>query len=100
MLSGSSGFDEGLERQRAEELAGIVPQEAAVGYLEAWIWAGSVDIARGLGSSLTVLAYPGNAWFPLEMYESLRDGLAEACFELVADGAMTRPDLTAAVLVT
>ena len=99
MLSGSAGFDENFERERAEELAGIVPKEAAVGYLEAWISAGSVDVARRLGNRLTVLAYPGNAWFPLEMYESLRDGLTESGFELVEDGPMTRPDLAAPILL-
>jgi hypothetical protein len=33
------------------------------------------------------------------MYESLRDALTAACFELVEDGPMTRPDLTAPVLL-
>jgi len=99
MLSGSAGGDEEFERERAEVLGGIVPQDAAIGYLEAWISAGSVDVARRLGNRLTVLAYPGNAWFPLEMYESLRNGLTEARFELVEDGPMTRPELTAPVLL-
>jgi hypothetical protein len=58
-----------------------------------------MDVARRLGDRVTVLAYPGNAWFPLEMYEALRDSLTGACFELVEDGPMSRPDLTAAVLL-
>jgi pimeloyl-ACP methyl ester carboxylesterase len=99
MLTGSAGGDEDFERERAEELAAAVPQEAAIGYLEAWIAAGSMDVARRLGDRLTVLAYPGNAWFPLEMYESLRSALTAACFELVEDGPMTRPDLAAGVLL-
>ena len=74
-------------------------ESAAHCYLEAWIAGGSVDVARRLGDRLTVLAYPGNAWFPLEMYESLRDALTASCFEVVEDGPMTRPDLTAAVLL-
>jgi pimeloyl-ACP methyl ester carboxylesterase len=98
MLAGSA-HDEDFERERVEELAAVVPQEAAIGYLEAWISAGSVDSARRLGDRLTVLAYPGNAWFPIEMYEALRDALTQACFELVEDGPMTRPDLTADVLL-
>ena len=98
MLSGSAG-DEEFERERVEELAAAVPQEAAIGYLEAWISAGSIAEARRLGSRLTILAYAGNAWFPLEMYESLRDAFTEACFELVEDGPMTRPELTAEVLL-
>ena len=98
MLTGSA-HDQDEERERVEELAAIVPQEAAIGYLEAWIAAESMDVARRLGARLTVLAYPGNAWFPLEMYEALRDSLTEACFELVEDGPMSRPDLTAGVLL-
>src|SRR5687767_8859635 len=98
MLAGSA-HDEDFERDRVEDLAATVPQEAALGYLEAWISAGSTDVARRLGERLTVLAYPGNAWFPLEMYEALRDALTQACFELVEDGPMTRPDLTAEILL-
>ena len=98
MMAGSA-HDEDFERERVEELAATVPQEAAIGYLEAWIAAGSIDVARRLGDRLTVLAYPGNAWFPLEMYEALRDALTQACFELVEDGPMTRPDLTAEILL-
>ena len=98
MMAGSTG-DEDFERERVEALAETVPKEAAIGYLEAWISAGSIDVARRLGDRLTVLAYPGNAWFPLEMYESLRDALTAACVELVEDGPMTRPDLTAPVLL-
>jgi pimeloyl-ACP methyl ester carboxylesterase len=98
MLAGSA-HDEAVERERVEELAAAVPQDAAIGYLEAWISAGSTDVARRLGDRVTVLAYAGNAWFPLEMYEALRDALTQACFELVEDGPMTRPDLTAEVLL-
>ena len=98
MLAGSA-HDEKFERERVEELAEMVEQDAAIGYLEAWISAGSTDVARRLGDRLTVLAYPGNAWFPLEMYEALRDAFTQACFELVEDGPMTRPDLSAEVLL-
>lgn len=98
MLAGSA-HDEEFERERVEELTGLIPQEAAIGYLEAWIAADSLDIARRLGGRLSVLAYPGNAWFPIEMYEAMRGYLTEACFEFVEDGPMSRPDLTAAVLL-
>ena len=56
-------------------MVAAIPQEAAIGYLEAWIAAESFDVARRLGSRLTVMAYPGNAWFPIEMYEGMRDHL-------------------------
>jgi pimeloyl-ACP methyl ester carboxylesterase len=98
MMAGSA-HDEDIERERVEELSAIVTQDAAIGYLEAWIAAGSWDAARRLGNRLTVLAYPGNAWFPLELYEAMRDALTEACFEHVEDGPMSRPDLAAEVLL-
>ena len=98
MMTGSA-HDEDFERERVEELATLIPQEAAIGYLEAWIAADSLDVARRLGDRLAVLAYPGNAWFPLETYEAMRDYLTEACFEFVEDGPMTRPDLAAEVLL-
>lgn len=98
MMTGSAK-DQNIERERVEELAATVPQDAAIGYLEAWIAAESYEVARRLGRRLTVLAYPGNAWFPLELYEAVRDHLTEACFELVEDGPMTRPDLAAEVLL-
>jgi hypothetical protein len=56
-------------------------------------------VARRLGGRLTALAYPGNAWFPLEMYEAMRNYLTEACFEFADDGPMTRPDQTADILL-
>ena len=98
MLSGSAA-DEDEERRRVEELVAAIPQEAAIGYLEAWIAAESFDVARRLGGRLTALAYPGNAWFPVEMYEGMRDHLTEACFEFVDDGPMARPDLAAEILL-
>jgi pimeloyl-ACP methyl ester carboxylesterase len=98
MMTGSAK-DENIERERVEELAGSVSQDAAISYLEAWIAAESLDVARRLGSRLTALAYPGNAWFPLELYESMRDYLTEACFEFVEDGPMSRPDLAAEILL-
>lgn len=100
MVAGSGSFDTEEEaRERVEALAATIPQEAAVGYLEAWISAGSIDVARRLGGRLTVLAYGGNDWFPLAMYEEMREYLIEACFEAVDDGPMNRPDLTAGVLL-
>jgi pimeloyl-ACP methyl ester carboxylesterase len=98
MMAGSSD-DADRERARVEEMAEKVPQEAALGYLEAWISSESYEIARRLGDRLTVLAYPGNAWFPLEMYEVIRDQLTEACFEYVENGPMSRPDLSAGILL-
>jgi pimeloyl-ACP methyl ester carboxylesterase len=100
MVTGSGSFaTEEEARERVEALATAIPQDAAVDYVEAWIEAGSVDVARRLGGRLTVLAYGGNDWFPLAMYEDMREFLTEACFEVAEDGPMNRPDLTAGILL-
>ena len=99
MIANSGALSEDVVRDRVEALAEEIPQEAALGYLDSWIAASSVDVARRLGPRLTILAYRGNDWFPLSMFESMRDELTEACFELVEDGPLNRPDLTAAVLL-
>lgn len=95
----NSGADSDAQRDRVEELVATIPQEAVLGYLEAWIGASGIQPARRLGPRLTVIAYSGNAWFPLSMYEALREALTEACFEALEDGPMNRPDLTAGVLL-
>ena len=99
MIANSGALSEDDVRDRVETLAEEIPQEAALGYLDSWIAASSVDVARRLGRRLTILAYRGNEWFPLSMFESMRDELTEACFELVDDGPLNRPDLAAAVLL-
>ena len=100
MVMSSGSFAEDVDaRDRVEALASAIPQDAAVGYIEAWIEAGSVEVARRLGGRLTVLAYGGNDWFPLAMYEEMREFLTEACFEVAEDGPMNRPDLAADVLL-
>ena len=99
LIAASDSFDEETARQRVEELASAIPQAASLGYLDAWIKTSSADIARELGRRLTVLAYRGNDWFPIQMYESMRDYLTEACFEYAEDGPINRPDLAADVLL-
>ena len=99
MIANSGALSEDDVRGRLDTLAEEIPQEAALGYLESWLAASSVDVARRLGPRLTILAYRGNDWFPLSMFESMRDELTQACFELVDDGPLNRPDLTAAVLM-
>jgi pimeloyl-ACP methyl ester carboxylesterase len=98
MVSGAQP-DAGEERARVEELASKIPQEAAVGYLDAWIRTDSTDAARALGTRLTVMGYEGNAWFPLAMYEDMTLALPDARYETVDDGPMSRPDLAAEIVL-
>jgi pimeloyl-ACP methyl ester carboxylesterase len=98
MVAGS-GAEESDERDRVEELAAAIPQEAAVGYLQAWIAQESLEAAHRLGPRLTIMGYEGNYWFPLSMYEEISLALPEAEFEVVDDGPINRPDLAAALVL-
>lgn len=98
MVAGAGTADDS-ERARVEELVSRVPQEAAVGYLASWIASDSGDAARAIGPRLTIVGYPGNAWFPLELFEDMSLALPESHYEVVEDGPMTRPDLAADLLI-
>lgn len=98
MVAGSQPEEDAI-RERVEKLVESVPQDAAVGYLRAWIEAESAQAARLLGPRLTILAYPGNSWFPLAAFESMRGYLPAASFVQVDDGPMTRPDQAADILL-
>lgn len=99
IVAGAGHSDES-ERARVEELAAAIPKEAAVGYIDAWIATDSHEAALALGPRLTILAYAGNAWFPLEMFEDMNLSLPESRYELLADGPMNRPELTAELLLS
>ena len=98
-MVGGSNEDDHEDRERVEQLAALIPQEAAIGYLDSWIAAESGDIAGRLGSRVTIMAYPGNAWFPLEMFEDMSLGLPDAVYEEVEDGPINRPDISAELLL-
>jgi hypothetical protein len=66
--------------------------------MRGWIAADSEEAARALGDRLWVLHHPRNPWFPPELAERIPLLLPEAHVEEVADGALSRPDLTAAVV--
>lgn len=91
--------DPETDRARVESLMADVPQEAAVAYLDAWIAADDTDLALALGDRLTILGYPGNNWFPLEVFEDMSLRFPEAEFEEAADGPIDRPDLSAELLL-
>ena len=98
MVSGAHADPE-ADRTRVDSLMADVPQEAAVGYLDSWISADGTDLAMSLGQRLTILGYPGNNWFPLEVFEDMSLRFPEAEFEELSDGPVDRPDLSAALLL-
>jgi pimeloyl-ACP methyl ester carboxylesterase len=86
------------EEQLRERLAASLEyatHEATVGRLHGWIADDAREAARMVGDRLWVLYFPGNAWFPVELAETVRREAPEARLAEVEDGAISRPDITA-----
>jgi pimeloyl-ACP methyl ester carboxylesterase len=86
--------EEGL-RERLQTTIAYTSHEATLGRLRAWIADDARDSARALGDRLWILYFPGNAWFPQELHETVSREAPEAHLEGVENGALSRPDITA-----
>jgi pimeloyl-ACP methyl ester carboxylesterase len=98
--TGNIGLDEATVHERVAGIVAHCSHEAAVARMRAWVGfdADTGDSARALGGRLWILHHPRNPWFSAELAERLPQLLPEAHLERVADGALSRPDLTAAVV--
>jgi pimeloyl-ACP methyl ester carboxylesterase len=96
--TGSPDLDGAGVRERVDRAVEHCAHEAVVARMRGWIAADSEEAARALGDRLWVLHHPRNPWFPPELAERIPLLLPEAHVEEVADGALSRPDLTAAVV--
>jgi pimeloyl-ACP methyl ester carboxylesterase len=89
-------------RDRVAFQVDYCPREAAVGRLNAWAQDDPGEAARATGSKLIVLTSSDVAGPWLPPFEALRATIRrevpEARIEEIADGAVSRPDLTAAVV--
>jgi hypothetical protein len=85
-------------RERVQQAVAHCPQEAALSRMRTWIRDDATEAARALGDRLWILHHPGNPWFPPELAERMSELLPDARGEALEDGAMSRPDLTAAVV--
>jgi pimeloyl-ACP methyl ester carboxylesterase len=85
-------------RQRVERTVARCPHESVLGRIEAWIAADSTEQARALGDRMWILGQHDNPWFPSDGLERTRDVLPEAHIEILEDGPVSRPDLTAGVV--
>jgi pimeloyl-ACP methyl ester carboxylesterase len=84
--------------ERIDRTVAYIPHEAGLGRLEAWVRDEPGDDALALRDRL-VLAYEGaGAWFTAELHERARAFIPDARFERLAGGAISRPELTAAVV--
>jgi pimeloyl-ACP methyl ester carboxylesterase len=96
--SGNPNLGEDEMRERVDRVVKHCSQEAAVSRMRFWIRDDVTEVARALGDRLWILDHPGNPWFPRELVKRLPEFLPEARHESLEDGAMSRPDLTAAVV--
>ena len=96
--TGSPELDEATIRERVDRVVAYCSHEAAVARLRYWIDVDVGDSALELGDRLWILHHPRNPWFSEDLVDRVPELLPEAQLEAVADGALSRPDQTAAVV--
>jgi pimeloyl-ACP methyl ester carboxylesterase len=96
--TGNPKLSEDEIHERVDAMIEYAPGDIAHARMRSWIGDDVSEVAAALGDRLWVLYYDGNPWFPADLADVMRGLLPEAHFEAVEDGAMTRPDLTAAVV--
>jgi pimeloyl-ACP methyl ester carboxylesterase len=85
-------------RERLDATVAYCPHEAGLGRLEAWIADDPGDDPYTLGDRL-IVAYEGaGAWFTEELHQRGQELLPDAQFIKLEGGAISRPDLTAAIV--
>jgi hypothetical protein len=85
-------------RERVDATVGYIPHEAGLGRLEAWINDDPGEDPYVLGDRL-IVAYQGDGgWFTEELHQRGQQLLPDAQFVKLEGGAISRPDLTAAVV--
>jgi hypothetical protein len=95
---GNPDMGEEQVRERVDQTVAYIDHDAAVGRLQAWIRDDPGDDPFTLGDRL-VVAYEGaGAWFPAELIEKAQEVFLDAHFVRVEGGAVSRPELTAAVV--
>jgi pimeloyl-ACP methyl ester carboxylesterase len=96
--TGNPDLDDASIRARLEAVVANCSHEAAVARVRNWIEYDVGESAVALGERLWILHHPRNPWFPAELVEGIPTLLPEAHLEQVEDGAVSRPELTSAVV--
>jgi pimeloyl-ACP methyl ester carboxylesterase len=91
-------WEEERVRERVATIVELVPHEAALPRLKAWIADNVIEEARALGDRLWMLEDGTNPWFPIEVARQTRAILPDAHILEVEDGAISRPDIAAGVI--
>jgi pimeloyl-ACP methyl ester carboxylesterase len=87
-------------RERVDRVVDYCAQDVGAARLRAWIDDDALDAATAVGDRLWLLANPReeNPWFTSATLDRTREILPEAHIEELEGGAISRPDLTAAVI--
>jgi pimeloyl-ACP methyl ester carboxylesterase len=99
VASANPQMSEDEARDRVAQIVAYCPQEAAVPRLRSWIDDRVLAEARALADRLWLLVLAAeNPWFPPATTARTRELLPEAHIEMIDDGPVSRPDLSAAVV--
>ena len=90
-------LDEDTVRDRVAVGVERCPQHAAVPRMRSWIDDDALECSRAVGDRLWILEDGSNPWF-LETTRRMAELLPEAHVHLVENGAVSRPDISAAVI--
>ena len=85
-------------RERVDRTVAYVSHDAGLGRLDEWIRDDAGDDARALGDRLVIAFEGAGAWFTGDLVARTNEYLPEARLERLEAGAISRPDLTAAVV--
>jgi pimeloyl-ACP methyl ester carboxylesterase len=85
-------------RERVDRTVAYASHDASLTRLEEWIADQPGEDAHALGDRLVIAFEGAGAWFTAELVEQGQDFLPEARFERLEGGALSRPELTAAVV--
>jgi pimeloyl-ACP methyl ester carboxylesterase len=91
-------LDEDSLRARVNLTVAHCPHESSAPRMRDWVSDASVEESRSLGDRLWILEHGRNPWFPIEAISRIRELLPDAHVEQVADGPLSSPQLTAAVV--
>ena len=95
LQSANPQLDDDGVRERLDRTVEHCPHEAAAPRLRSWIEDDATDDARAVGDRLWILEHGMNPWFPIEVLRATRELLPEAHVEVVEDGPISRPEITA-----
>lgn len=98
VASGNPNLTDDQIRDRIEEMVAYSPPEAGLARLRSWIADDLAQVGPAVSDRVWVLYFDGNPWFPASLVDGMRAVLPDANFEAVEDGAISRPDLTAAAV--